>query len=45
MGRWVGQQTTVTGFAGTDSQGCPTVRVAADGGAYAWRIRNMTFLR
>ncbi|MBN8613822.1 MAG: hypothetical protein J0L92_24715 [Deltaproteobacteria bacterium] len=45
MGRWVGQQTTVTGFSGTDSQGCPTVRVAADGGNYAWRIRNMTFLR
>ncbi len=45
MNRWVGQQTTVTGYAGTDSLGCPTVRVAADGGAYAWRIRNLTFLR
>ncbi|MBX7195567.1 MAG: hypothetical protein K1X94_26155 [Sandaracinaceae bacterium] len=45
MSRWVGQQTTVTGYAGTDAQGCPTVRVAADGGQYAWRIRNMTFLR
>jgi hypothetical protein len=45
MSRWVGQQTTVTSVSGTDSQGCPTVRVAADGGRYAWRIRNMTFLR
>ncbi|GAB4203960.1 MAG: hypothetical protein OHK0013_18530 [Sandaracinaceae bacterium] len=45
MARWVGQQTTVTGLAGADAQGCPTVRVAADGGQYAWRIRNMTFLR
>jgi len=45
MGRWVGQQTTVTSYGGVDAQGCPTVRVAADGGAYAWRIRHMTFLR
>jgi len=45
MGRWVGQQTTVTSFGGVDAQGCPTVRVAADGGAYAWRVRHMTFLR
>lgn len=45
MSRWVGQQTTITALAGNDAQGCPTVRVAADGGAYAWRIRNMTFVR
>lgn len=45
MGRWVGQQTSITSLAGADAQGCPTVRVAADGGQYAWRIRNMTFVR
>lgn len=45
MSRWVGMQTIVTSLSGVDGQGCPTVRVAADGGRFAWRIRNMTFLR
>lgn len=45
MNRWVNTQTQITGYAGTDSLGCPTVRVAADGGAYAWRIRNMQLVR
>ncbi len=45
MGRWVGQQTSITSLAGVDAQGCPTVRVAVDGGQFAWRIRNMTFVR
>lgn len=43
MNRWVGMQTTITSLGGIDGQGCPTVRVAADGGRFAWRIRHMSF--
>jgi hypothetical protein len=42
MGRWVGARTYITSLEGVDSVGCPVVRVAADGGQYYWRIRNMT---
>ncbi len=41
MGRYVGQRATVTQLAGLDSVGCPVVRVSADGGQFAWRIRDM----
>ena len=41
MGRFVGSRTVVTSFEGLDEVGCPVVRVAADGGQYFWRIRNM----
>jgi hypothetical protein len=43
MARWVGQRTTVTELGGTDSAGCPGIRVAADNNTYFWRIRNVTF--
>ena len=43
MGRWVGARTVITQLAGVDEVGCPVVRVAADGGNYYWRIRNMSF--
>ncbi len=42
MGRWVGSRTVVTSLEGLDEVGCPVVRVAADGGQYYWRIRNMS---
>lgn len=42
MARWVGMRTVITSFEGLDSSGCPVVRVAADGGQYYWRIRNMS---
>ncbi len=42
MGRWVGMRTYVTSLEGLDEVGCPVVRVAADGGQYYWRIRNMS---
>ena len=45
MSRWVGMQTTITSLSGIDGQGCPTVRVAADGGRFAWRVRHMSFVR
>jgi TPR repeat protein len=43
MGRWVGARTVVTRLADVDEVGCPVVQVAADGGQYFWRIRDMTF--
>lgn len=42
MSRWVGSRTVVTSLEGVDEVGCPVVRVAADGGQYYWRIRNMS---
>ena len=42
MARWVGMRTYVTALAGLDEVGCPVVQVAADGGQYYWRIRNMS---
>jgi hypothetical protein len=40
MDMYVGRRARVTSFAGLDSQGCPCVRVDADGGTYYWRIRD-----
>lgn len=40
MERYVGRTAHVTQWAGLDSQGCPCVRVDADGGTYYWRIRD-----
>lgn len=42
MSRWVNMRTVITSLEGLDEVGCPVVRVAADGGQYFWRIRNMT---
>ena len=41
MNPFVGQSTSVTALAGSDAAGCPVVRVAADSGRFAWRIRDM----
>lgn len=41
MLQYVGQVATVTDFAGSDSQGCPVVRVDIDDGDWYWRIRAM----
>jgi hypothetical protein len=41
MMRWVGQRAMVTQLGGVDAVGCPVVRVNADGGQFAWRIRDM----
>jgi hypothetical protein len=40
MDVYVGRRARVTSFSGLDSQGCPCVRVDADGGTYYWRIRD-----
>jgi hypothetical protein len=44
MQAYVGMQARVTSLTGTDSGGCPVVNVDVDGGAYYWRIRDMTIL-
>lgn len=41
MDAYVGQQATVTERSGVDRQGCPGVRVDADGGRYFWRVRDL----
>ena len=41
MQPFVGQQTAITALAGVDDAGCPVARVAADGGRFIWRIRDM----
>jgi len=41
MQTYVSQRTVITGFAGLDTAGCPIARVAADGGQFTWRIRDM----
>lgn len=41
MQSFVGQRTVVTTLAGLDTAGCPIARVAADGGQFTWRIRDM----
>lgn len=41
MQSFVGQRTVVTTLAGLDAAGCPIARVAADGGQFTWRIRDM----
>ena len=41
MMRWVGQRAQVTRLGGLDTVGCPGVYVAADGGQYFWRIRDL----
>jgi hypothetical protein len=43
MGQYVGQRTIVTSLEGVDDAGCPVVRVAADSGAFYWRINSMSF--
>jgi hypothetical protein len=40
MDLYVGRRARVTQAAGVDTQGCPCVRVDADGGTYYWRIRD-----
>lgn len=42
MWAFVGQRSTVTELAGLDPAGCPYIRVALDGGAWGWRIRNLS---
>lgn len=39
--RYVGLTAVVTQLAGVDASGCPGVRVAADGGRFFWRIRDL----
>ncbi|UJR78658.1 hypothetical protein [Sandaracinus amylolyticus] len=41
MGRFVGQRAMVTQLSGSDTAGCPGVRVNVDGGEFFWRIRDM----
>lgn len=41
MQSFVGQRTVITELAGLDTSGCPIARVAADGGQFTWRIRDM----
>jgi hypothetical protein len=42
MQPYVGQRTTITSLEGMDGAGCPVVKIAADSGAFYWRIRDMT---
>jgi hypothetical protein len=44
MQSYVGMQARVTTLTGLDSGGCPVVNVDVDGGAYYWRIRDMTIV-
>jgi len=44
MQAYVGRQARVTSLAGLDSGGCPVVNVDVDGGAWYWRIRDMTIV-
>ena len=44
MAMMVGMATTVTQLAGVDASGCPAVRVEADGGTFAWRVRDLEVL-
>lgn len=41
MQAFVGQRTTITTLEGVDGAGCAVVKVAADNGAYYWRVRDM----
>lgn len=41
MTRWLGRAARITRLAGVDAQGCPGVRVDADGGQWFWRIRDL----
>lgn len=42
MEAYVGMTATVMSLEGADTAGCPGVRVDLDGGAWFWRIRDMT---
>ena len=42
MDAYVGQETAVTRLSGVDGQGCPGVRVDADGGQWFWRLRDLS---
>ncbi|MFK7985829.1 MAG: hypothetical protein AB8I08_07330 [Sandaracinaceae bacterium] len=42
MARYVGRPARVTRLSGVDDQGCPGVRVQADGGRWFWRVRDVT---
>jgi hypothetical protein len=44
MDAYVGSETAVTSLAGVDRDGCPGVRVEADGGYWFWRVRDLTQL-
>jgi hypothetical protein len=41
MNEFVGRTATVTSLSGSDSVGCPGVRVDLDGGQWFWRIRDV----
>jgi hypothetical protein len=41
MNEFVGQTGTVTSLAGSDTVGCPGVRVDLDRGEWFWRIRDV----
>jgi hypothetical protein len=41
MQAFVGQRTTITSLEGLDGAGCSVVKIAADGGQFYWRIRDM----
>lgn len=42
MDAYVGRQATVTELVGVDPAGCPVVKVDVDGGAWYWRIRDLS---
>ncbi|MBX7196456.1 MAG: hypothetical protein K1X94_30665 [Sandaracinaceae bacterium] len=42
MQPFVGQRTTITSLEGLDGAGCAVAKVAADGGQFYWRVRDMT---
>lgn len=41
MARYLGRTARVTRLSGVDDQGCPGVRVEADGGRWFWRVRDL----
>jgi hypothetical protein len=42
MDAYVGKQATVTELVGVDPAGCPVVKVDVDGGAWYWRVRDLS---
>ncbi len=42
MDAFVGQTAHITELFGTDGSGCPVVHIDTDGGAWFWRVRDMT---
>ena len=42
MDAYVGRQATVTELVGVDAAGCPVIKVDVDGGAWYWRVRDLS---